>query len=198
MNPIKDGCVWLIWSFIFNVYYKHFGIVNIKFKVCYLVSPPPLKFCIYSVSGRRNCISIPLSPRTLYCPTWPDLRVTPFNAVSFPKLLTCFRCSQNLSTLHLGCWWVLWQFRLPHSQFSSSSGSARQDLTWRWVAHKILIFLSFNICRRVRQICRQRLLASSCLSCPSAWNTSAITGRIFVKFDFWVFFENNFRKLKFH
>jgi len=34
-------------------------------------------------------------------------------------------------------------------------------------------------------------LASSRLSvCPSAWNNSAPTGRIFMKFDIWEFFEN--------
>ena len=31
---------------------------------------------------------------------------------------------------------------------------------------------------------------SVCLSvCPSAWNNSAPTGRIFMKFDIWVLFE---------
>ena len=33
---------------------------------------------------------------------------------------------------------------------------------------------------------------------PSAWSSSAPTGRIFVKFDVCVFFENLLRKLKFH
>jgi len=32
--------------------------------------------------------------------------------------------------------------------------------------------------------------------CPSAWNNSAPTGRVFVKFDIWVFFENMSRKFK--
>jgi len=32
----------------------------------------------------------------------------------------------------------------------------------------------------------------------SAWNNSAPTGRIFMKFDIWVFFENLSRKLKFN
>jgi len=40
------------------------------------------------------------------------------------------------------------------------------------------------------QNCGERLLASSCLSfCPSARNNSAPTGRIFIKFDIWGFFE---------
>jgi hypothetical protein len=30
----------------------------------------------------------------------------------------------------------------------------------------------------------------------SAWNNSALTGRIFVKFDIWVFFEKNVRKIQ--
>jgi hypothetical protein len=32
----------------------------------------------------------------------------------------------------------------------------------------------------------------------SAWNNSAPTGRIFVQFDFWIFFENPLRKFKFY
>ena len=33
---------------------------------------------------------------------------------------------------------------------------------------------------------------------PSAWNNSAPTGRIFLKYDVWVFLENLSRKYKFH
>jgi hypothetical protein len=53
--------------------------------------------------------------------------------------------------------------------------------------------------RRFSQNCGKRLLASSCLSVrPSAWNNSAPTGRIFMKFNIRGFFENLSRKLKFH
>ena len=38
----------------------------------------------------------------------------------------------------------------------------------------------------------------SCIICPSAWNNLALTGRLFLKFDIWVFFENLSRKFKFH
>jgi hypothetical protein len=34
--------------------------------------------------------------------------------------------------------------------------------------------------------------------CPSTWNNSAPTGRIFIKFDMWRVFENPLRKFKFH
>jgi hypothetical protein len=34
--------------------------------------------------------------------------------------------------------------------------------------------------------------------CPSAWNNSAFTGRIFIKFDILIFFENRSRKFKFY
>jgi hypothetical protein len=34
--------------------------------------------------------------------------------------------------------------------------------------------------------------------CRSAWNNSALTRRIFMKFDIWVFFENRSRNFKFH
>jgi hypothetical protein len=35
-------------------------------------------------------------------------------------------------------------------------------------------------------------------ACPTTWNNSAPTGRIFMKFDIWVFFENMSKKYKFH
>jgi hypothetical protein len=38
-----------------------------------------------------------------------------------------------------------------------------------------------------------------CHICPSvAWNNSALTGRIFVKFCIWTFFENMSRKFKYY
>jgi hypothetical protein len=41
-------------------------------------------------------------------------------------------------------------------------------------------------------------LASSCPSFrPSAWNNSAPTGKVFVKSDIWLFFENLLEKIKF-
>jgi len=61
---------------------------------------------------------------------------------------------------------------------------------------------------RVRKIARERLLASSSLSVyPSAplsirpsvrMNNSAPTGRTFMKFDIWVFFEKLYRGNEFH
>ena len=53
------------------------------------------------------------------------------------------------------------------------------------------------------QNCEKWRLATSCLSVyllvrPSGWNNSVLTGRIFKKFDIWVFFENLSRKCKSH
>ena len=42
---------------------------------------------------------------------------------------------------------------------------------------------------------KNRLLASSS---PSGWNNWAPTGRIFMKFDIWVLFDNLSRKFQFH
>jgi len=44
----------------------------------------------------------------------------------------------------------------------------------------------------------KRLLASVTSVCPSPWNNSAPTGRIFIKFDICVFFENLSTHFKFH
>jgi len=47
--------------------------------------------------------------------------------------------------------------------------------------------------------CEKRLLASSFLSVSlSVCNSSAVTGRIFVKFDIWIWFENLSKKFEFH
>jgi hypothetical protein len=51
--------------------------------------------------------------------------------------------------------------------------------------------------------CEKRVLASSCLSvnpsvCMSAWNNSAPTEWIFMKFDIWVFLDTLSRKFNFH
>ena len=44
-----------------------------------------------------------------------------------------------------------------------------------------------------------RFVVSVCPSVrPSAWNNSAPTGRIFMKFDIWIFFENLSKKFNFH
>ena len=43
---------------------------------------------------------------------------------------------------------------------------------------------------------RKATIGSVMSVCPSAWNNSAPTGRIFMKFDIWVFFENQLRKFK--
>jgi len=43
------------------------------------------------------------------------------------------------------------------------------------------------------------VVMSVCLSVrPSAYNNSASIGRIFIKCDIWEFFENQFKKFKFH
>jgi hypothetical protein len=56
-----------------------------------------------------------------------------------------------------------------------------------------------NDFKALAQNWEKRLLASSCLSNRmSEWNNSTLTGRIFMNFDIWVFFENLWNKLKFH
>jgi hypothetical protein len=50
------------------------------------------------------------------------------------------------------------------------------------------------IFRRVRKIAKSDYLL--CHVCPSAWNNSAPTGRIFIRFCIWVFYENLSIKFK--
>ena len=64
----------------------------------------------------------------------------------------------------------------------------------RWLSYIIVTFLAPS------QDCLKRLLHSSCLSVrPTAWNNSALTGRIFIRSDTLAFFFLNLlRKFKSH
>jgi hypothetical protein len=79
----------------------------------------------------------------------------------------------------LGTWWM-------RSHWTTGDCCAKNN-------EQILKFkLLTNLCFWApSKNCGMRLLLSLCLSvCPPAWNNSATTGRIFMKFDIWVFFEN--------
>ena len=70
---------------------------------------------------------------------------------------------------------------------------------WRISGSKF-VWIVFHFIRHVRKP-EKWLLASSCLSVlplSAAWNNWASLGRIYMKLDIWVFFENLSRKLKFH
>ena len=87
---------------------------------------------------------------------------------------------------------VKWSFRIRQEIYwLSGEQSASQKMTpTLWIQCLFLVR---------SQNCEKRMLASSCLSfCPCAWNPSAPTGRIFMKFDIWVFFESLSRNLKLH
>jgi len=93
----------------------------------------------------------------------------------------------------------------PQHCFTYSFTTWETFLYGREFSWVILHFsLQQNVVYRAHsQICDKRLFASSCLSVrkyvrPSAWNNSAPTGRIFIKFDIWVFLENLSRKFNFH
>ena len=92
------------------------------------------------------------------------------------------------------CDWIIstfWKRLFPPPQLVSRS---RVHIS----ARSRLLCLGFQA---VFQKLRNMLLSSSCL-CPSvrphAWNVSAPSARIFMKFDIWIFFENLYRKFDFH
>jgi len=68
-------------------------------------------------------------------------------------------------------------------------------LDWRRTLQSIQSNEVLRFVGPVRKICEEQLLASPC---PPAWNNSALTGRIFMKFDISAFFENLSLKFKFH
>jgi hypothetical protein len=88
--------------------------------------------------------------------------------------------------------------------------SVNMELGSHWSDfHEMLYFSGARVCRGVQctfccsstfvwrvRSCEKPPLAPSNLS--FAWGNSASTGRSFLKFDIWVFFENLSRKFKFH
>ena len=53
--------------------------------------------------------------------------------------------------------------------------------------------------RKTTRLLLGRIYLSVCLSvCPSAWYNSALSGRIWMYFEIWRFFENLLRKFKFY
>ena len=61
-----------------------------------------------------------------------------------------------------------------------------------------LIKCSVNPVYARSQNCEKEIQASSCLSVRPDGTTPAPTGRIFMKFDIRIFFENPSRRFKFH
>ena len=78
-----------------------------------------------------------------------------------------------------------------HTFFPAIPGFICSRLTkLRKPAISLVISIHLSVCPSVRP--------SVCPSVrPSAWNNSALTERIFMKFDFWVFFEKYVEKMKF-
>jgi hypothetical protein len=60
-----------------------------------------------------------------------------------------------------------------------------------WMAKQLTVVFR-QVCNIAKSDYRLRY------GCPSTWNNSAPTGRIFMKFDIWGLFEYLLRKLKFH
>jgi hypothetical protein len=79
------------------------------------------------------------------------------------------------------------------------------NLTALWFTHSIWIFIhlffsgAFAKLQKATISFVMSIRPFDCLSAfPSEWDNSASTGRIFMKFDIWEFFENPSRKLKFY
>ena len=101
---------------------------------------------------------------------------------------------------------ILAPYKLQHWYVAILQVHGTDLATWRQFSwkyrdrwEKVFGRMDFKL---IRKNCETRLLASSCLSvclsvCPHG-TTGIPTGRIFMKFDIWVFFENLSRKFKFH
>ena len=119
------------------------------------------------------------------------------------SLWFCDSCSCTLHCTNT----LLWQLFLHTALYkyivvTAVPAHCTNTLLWQLFLHtalyKYIVVSLFTYFWARSQHCEKPLLASSCLSvCPSAWNNSAPTGRVFMKFDIVVFFENLSRKSRF-
>jgi len=101
----------------------------------------------------------------------------------------------------------LFQLAWPDSHFPVISGTKKpcQRCFVLTFVPKIIQsgFSENSVFRRLSQNCENRPLSSLYLSVcqslrPSTWNNLAPTGRIFMKFNIWLCFENLSSKFNFH
>jgi hypothetical protein len=117
------------------------------------------------------------------------IRPTPHTRIHLPAILNQKDERGNPANLYKP-----WPFENPGTLNMKVLSLAKPGNPWKSVMlfrickiRTITLVLRF---RRVRKIATH-YIASSCLSdCPTAWNNSTSTGRIFMKFDIWRFFEN--------
>ena len=92
------------------------------------------------------------------------------------------------------------------AQFSSKLFAIRRQSHVRGIVYWVLFFYQEvlyikNLCSGAfAKMRKATLIASTSLSpsiCPSAWNISAPTGRIFMKLRIWIFFPKIFGEIKF-
>ena len=67
-----------------------------------------------------------------------------------------------------------------------------------YVCTYVCTYVCMYVCMYVRMYACMSVHPSVLSANPFTWNNSAPTGKIFKKFDIWVFFENLSRKFKFH
>jgi len=127
---------------------------------------------------------MPFQTVNSYWCAWLQCHLTAHHTIleySVALLWVCGRC-------HCVSRCLQWQFILWTVIFTAKLWHLARDHSWT------SIHFSFPIFGRFSQNC-EKWKVSSCLS---AWNNSAPTGCIFMKFDIWAFFENLFRKFEFH
>jgi hypothetical protein len=102
----------------------------------------------------------------------------------------------------LACSWLIsitmWGPIYQPSQNTTNTAQCRGVIRLgRWFGLRFHDSISNHFLGKLAKLRKATIsfVMSVCLSVrPSAWNNSVPTGRIFMKFDFWVFFENLSRK----
>jgi len=128
-----------------------------------------------------------LSPRTLCCPTWPDLTCRAGHSVKLCVISkTAHVFTLFAEPFDTASWMLVGVVAIQAATFTifffewlSPSGFDMKVSS----ATKYYWFWSLTFVGAFAKYCEQRLWASSCLSCCLNW-----TGRIFMKSDFEVFF----------
>ena len=151
-------------------------------------------FTSLSTESDRTSCAVPLCRGTLY--SFALMIVFAYNAFtyirnSFHETWIHLPSNELRPTLcdNLNCAWL----RVNGQNCSNMSDSVRG--TWRILCKVVPLHLIklFNLHAFLGAFAKFRKAADSFVRsvCPSVCNNSALTGRIFMKFDIWVFFENS-------
>jgi len=147
----------------------------------------------------------------LHCPFGPVLighpvarvwLINPRSSVGYSQIILYM----HRLTVRYRIVWIVWIVCSFSSGFMGSAGPlTHKKQTCSWTVSWVNVIQSMHShCASVRSFLgafaklRKATVRFGMSVCPSAWNSSAPIGRIFMKFDTWTYFRNLSRNVQFH